>query len=342
MEVGIKGLKPAIVLIIISMLTLLAGCSGRSAWPIFGGKGTQVAQDSTPFTTNVHTGIYGVTMQFATDNPPSTVYYTGQGTPFNIILELRNRGATDITEGYLYLSGYDRNIIQPTIISPRGKNLPMFFTLEGVTNFNPEGEYNTIEFENSILNWPPGKDQLDVKFRADACYKYRTVATPVVCIDPFPYSSLSERKVCRVVNVPMAGGQGGPIQVDLVEEEATEQYVYFRIHISNTQSKGVVFDYQKVNPGYPDSCPFNIQYTDINKVYYTPPTFVGDNGFNPQLVECTPDSPVRLVSNKATIYCKYLIPSTLKETYQTPLSIVLDYGYNDYEEKTVSIKNVVR
>lgn len=279
-------------------------------------------------------------MRFTTENPPRTVYYDGPGTPFDVILEVRNRGTHNVVDGYFYLTGYDRNIIQPEIIVPSGQNLPMPFSLDGVTNFNPEGDITTVEFRNTILRWPEGTDSYAPGFRATACYEYRTVANPVVCIDPHPFSSLSEDKPCRVRNILMTGGQGAPIEVTMVEEEATEQYVYFKIHIRNAQAKGVVYDYTRVSPSSQYSCPFNIQYADINRVHYFEPQWVGNDNFNPRLISCKPDSPLRLVDNKAVIYCKYSIPQGLDEVYQTPLNIVLRYGYMNYEEQRITIKNV--
>ena len=329
----------------ILVIFLISGCSSTS-WSPFAPK-SATSQNGEPFTTNVHTGTDGIVLNFASGSPPSTVYYTGPGTPFDIILEMRNRGATDIMQGYLYLSGYDKNIIRPLIISPSGwvfgKNNGIYFSnLEGVSNFNPEGEYTTIEFQNDIVDWPSGTDSYSPVFRASACYRYQTKANPVVCIDPKPFSSLDEKKTCRVANVPMGGGQGGPIQVTLVEEEATEQNVYFRIHISNAQAAGTVYDYTKVDPLYPDPCPFNIQYRDINKVHYSAPSFTGnDPHTTPTLVNggCKPESPVRLVNNQATIYCQFNIPAGLQEAYQTPLNLAFDYGYLNYIEQTIRIKN---
>ena len=344
--------KIVIMALAVFMAISLTACSGRSGWPIFGGPNYQ-GEDDTPFTSKAHTGLYGLVLKFTNSNPPRTVYYSGPGTPFDVILEMRNRGAEDVIGGYIYLSGYDRNIIEPGVIGHSDfPNVPIRFDLEGVTNFNPEGGYTTIEFQNTIQRWPEGVDQYEPNFRVSACYEYRTIANPVVCIDPHPYSALEEKKVCRVRNIAMAGGQGAPIEVSSIEEEATESFVYFRIHVKNSQTRGVVYDPLRVdyNPDGP-SCPFNLQYQDITKIYYYPPVFTGSGDYNPTLVECKPGDPipgenggvrypVRLVDNRAIIYCKYSIPSTLNEVYQTPLSIIFDYGYLDYEEQKISIRNV--
>ncbi len=158
------------VIIAVSVLLLTTSCSGStpgSSW--FGIKSSQTGQDDTPFTTRVYSGIYGVTMKFASNQPPRTVYYTGTNTPFDVILEIRNRGASPIISGYLYLTGFDTNIINPAIISPASAQYPLSLAvrdLEPVSNFNPEGGYMNVEFENTIRRWPPGIDIFEPKIRA--------------------------------------------------------------------------------------------------------------------------------------------------------------------------------
>ncbi len=332
-----------LVFLLLAIL-FIAGCTGRGPGFFFRRQSAETRQDDTPFTTQAHQGTLGLEMRFAKNNPPREVFFTGSGTPFTVVVELRNRGATRIENGYLYISGYDKNIIQQTILSPSGANYPIQFDIEPVTNFNPEGGYEIVEFENAIINWPPGTDSYRPVFRASACYQYETVANPVVCIDPHPFSSLIEDKPCRVRNKYDFNGQGAPVAITRVEQEGTEEVVHFRIHIQNMQVRGVVYDKDRYDPSYGSegSCPFNLKYTDINKIYYDNPTpfFSGDSATKPQLIECKPQSPVRLVDNKAVIFCKFALPDTLEEIYQTPLTITLRYGYLNYEEQQVTIKNV--
>ncbi|KHO46159.1 MAG: hypothetical protein QS98_C0005G0106 [archaeon GW2011_AR3] len=331
--------KLSLLAILFVLILMMSACSGRSSWPW----GPKSHEDDDPFVTNAHTGTYGVVMRFTRENPARTVYYTGDPTPFDLVVEIRNRGAYDISNGWLYLTGFDKNIIQPFIVAPSGKTLPLFFApMEGVSNFNPEGDISVVEFRNDIVSWPEGTDKYEPKVKIYACYEYETVANPIVCIDPHPFSSLEEDKVCRVQNVGMAGGQGAPVQITSIEEEATEKYVYFKIHIANANANGQVYDWQRVSyaSGRDDTCPFNIQYTDKDKVHYEPPVWEGSADSAPQLESCKPPSPVKLVDGQATILCKYTIPEGLDEVYQTPFNIKLHYGYMNYEEQTIRIVNV--
>ena len=331
-------------------LIITSSCSGISQWPSFGGKDGQTGNSDTPFSTKVHTGLYGIEAKFVANQPQNTVYYTGNALNFPIMLEVRNRGATTVdangpNKGYVYLSGYDPNIIQSSIIQPRNsvnnKYIPLV-GLDAVSNFNPEGGYTVVEFNNIILpsSWPHGTDVYEPTFRATVCYDYETTATPILCIDPHPFSSLDEKKICRIRNVALAGGQGGPIEITSVDEEAAESTMYIKIHISNSQVSGTVFDSAYINPDNGmGSCP-NLLYNWINKVDYTPPYFQGSGTGNaPELKNCKPESPLRLVDGKATIFCEFNVPSGVASAYETPLNIKLKYGYMTYEEKKITIKN---
>lgn len=332
------------IFLVVLLLTILfiAGCTGRGSGFNFRRQSAETRDDDTPFTTEAHQGTLGLEMRFAKNNPPRNVFFTGSGTPFTAVIELRNRGATIIENGYLYLSGYDRNIIQQAILSPSGASYPLQFDIDPVTNFNPEGGFETVEFEHTIINWPPGTDSYRPVFRASACYKYETLANPLVCIDPHPFSSLIEDKPCRVRNKYDFNGQGAPIAITRVEQEGTDEVVHFRIQIQNMQIRGVVYDKDRYNPsfGAEGSCPFDLKYRDINRVYYDPPSFAGDPATKPQLIECKPQSPIRLVDNRAIIFCKFALPDTIEEIYQTPLNIRLHYGYLSFIEQQVTIKNV--
>jgi len=336
--------KILFIIAVLGLMFVLEGCNNAgqssSGWN-WGRKSIETYDDDTPFTMQAHQGNFGLIMRFAKDNPPNRIYYTGQGTPLDVIIELRNQGAHRIEEGYLYLTGYDKNIIQQYRITPSGKTYPISFDLEQVTNFNPEGGYETIEFENTINNWPEGADSYKPIFRASACYRYETVANPVICVDPHPFSSLSEDKPCRVRNSYDFSGQGAPIAVTRIEQDGTEEYLHLRIQVQNMQLRGVVYDEDKYDP-YPESegsCPFSLEYKNINKVDYDEPYFSGTSEDKPRFIECKPDSPVRLVDNKAIIFCKFAMPET-DEIYQTPLNIKLHYGYLNYEEIKVDIRNV--
>ncbi|MFH1408360.1 MAG: hypothetical protein ABIH34_00470 [Nanoarchaeota archaeon] len=319
-----------LVILCLAILTL-SSCTGKSA----------EGDEDEPFTRETFTGTKGLEMKFSDNLPPSIVYYSPDGYNSNqellrLSIEMRNKGAYDITDCALYLDGYDRNLLSFTP-SP-GTGYPCEF-LEGKSNFNPEGGFNVHEFIGNLDNrWPEGLDKYDVKLKVSACYPYQTTATPLVCIDPHPFIK-EEDKPCRVGTTSVAGGQGAPVAVTSINEQGTEDVVHFEIKISNV-GNGVVFDraIEGSSCAYDGiCCPYNIPYNDLNMVEFT----VLLSGDSP--IQCKPShngNRVRMVDGEGTIFCTFDIRDDVDSAYKAPLQITLDYGYKDWIEEDVTIKFV--
>jgi len=323
-----------IVLALILIIVILAGCELR--------RGPEEGE-----VVDVHTGTRALVMAFTKGLPPDKMYDTGT---LDVLVELSNIGTANL-EGtgpnqgcMLYLSGYDKSVVFfDKDEQPCGR-------LAGKSIFNPEGSIGMAEFKADTIVLPRGVDSYAPNLLITACYKYETVATPVVCIDPHLYEISPVQRACTVTDVTMTGGQGAPVAVDRVDVDMMKNNVLFKIHISNkggtaTSSKrtllgretteygrtGIVLD-DGISPA--NDCPYNLDYDDYNIVtYYVDAGTIG-------LVECTPTvqntNKVRLVDNKATIYCKF-DTSMLETATQVPLTIELYYGYMDYVSKKVEI-----
>jgi hypothetical protein len=169
-------------------------------------------------------------------------------------------------------------------------------------------------------------------FMLTACYPYQTIATPLICIDPNPLDTTTD-KACRVQKVYATGSQGAPVSVESIEAEARPNGMYFRIHISNKaggteQASGTVFNMNSMG-----SCPGGLQYRDLNTLTYTA-------AISGQPLDCEPQShEVRLVNEQATIFCKYLNMPRVP-AFQTPIEIRLQYGYKSSISKMVEIENL--
>ncbi|MBU0980617.1 MAG: hypothetical protein KJ709_07445 [Nanoarchaeota archaeon] len=310
------------------------------------GRGNTEGDEDDPFTTKAHTGIHGIRMNFLNDMPPRELYYSEGGYSdqeglIDLGIEVRNEGAYDVSDVYFYVDGYDPNMI--TFYDFDGW---FNYNLEGKSNFNPEGGYSVKELKGYIgaEKWPEGLDFYDIRFKVTACYEYETVATPVVCIDPHPFRKM-EDKPCRIGTVPTAGGQGAPVTVSSVREEATEEYIHFTIKIHNSWD-GVVYDYTYADgPCFFNDvcCPDNIPYNDLNIVDYE----VTLSGIEPEL--CRPTSldtynKVRMVDGEGTIYCRFNVEDithgTVDSAFRAPLSIKLWYGYKNWIQRDVRINYV--
>jgi len=272
----------------------------------------------------IYTGTRGLVMNFVRDLPPAKIYDT---TTLALIAELRNKGTSDITNCMLHLSGFDDSIVRiQRKEQPCGE-------LDGKSPLNPEGGFNTAEFTASTIELPEGTDSYKPKFVLTACYDYETIANPVVCIDPNLYSIQAVEQACTVQDVSMMGGQGAPVSVSRVDVDMMKEKVLFKIHVTNSAG-GRVFRTGLSKRGFgAHTCPFNLEYDDLNIVDYNIDMRGGS------LIKCSPqlnNAPrVRLVENKATIFCTFDIRGDY--AFTTPLNIRLGYGYMESISKDVEI-----
>lgn len=298
---------------------------------------------TTGATEDVHTGTQGLVISFMKDMPPAKIYDT---TPLDALVELRNKGTSDLSGAncMLYLSGYDESIIS-------GIDKDIYCgALEPKTLYNPDGGIATQQFTTDLINLPEGVDAYKTNLLVTACYKYQTVANPVVCIDPKQYELAPLERACTVKDVPTIGGQGAPVSVDKVEVDMMKGKVLFKITVSNhgagtvpeagktsflkaktpTTKSGTVLYHGTSLIG---ECPYNLEYDDYNIVSYNVDMTGGS------LIDCTPkiegDQRVRLIDNKGTIYCTFRISGD--SAYSTPLEITLDYNYMDSISREVEI-----
>ncbi len=291
----------------IIVLLLLTGCPGVQL-----GK----PKEQAALVDDAHRGFKGVTINFIKNQPPDIVF---TGSPLDIVVELRNEGATPVVGGTLYLSGYDPRLFN---IQPREKR----FDLEERTKFNTLGGYDTVTFSSGTIYLPQGTESLDQTFLASVCYNYRTEARIPVCVDPNPISVL-EAEACRVTNPVVGGGQGGPVAVTAVREDAAPGKVGFLVTITN-QGDGTVVDQLSLG-----KCPAELKFNDVDTVAYSA-TLSGLGG------DCKPVQKTRLANKQGTIHCTFNLADTTSPAYQTILELNLDYGYLSQKSKKVKIKSL--
>lgn len=302
---------------LVALAVSFAGCTGQPAegenqlgnggwnWP-GRNRNTDTGQ---PSASDIYSGTTGLEMTFVEDATPDTVF---QGNGLVLLMELRNKGAYPI-DGWVYLSGYDKNLI--TMDQTR---VPI--SLEGKSRFNLEGGYSTMTFSSTSISLPEGSDVYSPNFVTTACYDYETVATPIVCINPNP-QKLTQTESCTPRAVSMGGGQGAPVAVTNVDVEALPQKTRFKITIQNVGDGDVVAT---------GKCPYDLSYLDLNSIDYD------ISLSNVPSAQCQPQSPIRLINGKATIYCIFDVEG--QDAYQAPLSINLQYGYMSTVQKEVNIK----
>lgn len=306
--------KTTMIVGLILILILATGCGSFT-------KGRDTPPVSAQFTA---TGTQGLVMNFLTDQPPAKVYTQG---PLTFMVEVWNKGTYSVPSGAFYLTGFD-----PNILVGLQSSYIMTQVLEGKSQFNPDGGYTTLSFTTSTVTLPTTMPNYKPTFMLTACYPYQTISTALVCVDPNPLDTSSD-KACKVQKTYATGSQGAPVAIQSVESEARPTGMFFRIHVANTaggtqQASGTVFDQNKMA-----SCPAGLQYSDLNAMKFSV-------DIASTALQCQPSNgELRLVNNKGTIFCQFTNAQNIP-AYQTPLNIKLSYGYKSSISKIVEIENL--
>ena len=290
--------------LVLILIIVLIGCKPREE---------QVKED-------FYKGTQGIVMNFIRNAPPSKFYATS-GSVLPIKIELRNRGATT-ANGKIKLTGFDTEYLSTSTKT----TTPINFEVNGRSSLNPEGGYEIIDF-SLTPSLPSDVDSYKPTFLVTACYNYKTIATPTVCIDPDPYTIKKKKKVCEIKDISLTS-QGAPVAVTKVEEDVIpinqeNIIVQFKITVKNVGGGKILS-----NKG---DC-FNPDRRDLNKVSISAEL----PGYT---VTCNP-SEIRLYNNKGIAFCKTKAIEKTKPAFLSPLIITLEYQYKQSILKSVEIINV--
>lgn len=283
-------------------------------------------------------GTQGIVMNFMADMPPARMY---DNMPIDLVVEIRNNGAypqpTSITGwainvisptakgiGTLYLSGFDNTLIAGM---PKQISIPK---VEGKSPYNPEGGYDVVSFHGNIINFNSRNiDSYNANFLVTSCYKYETIASQTVCVDPEPYSAKEKTKVCTIPpSYSLSGGQGAPVAVTKIEETVLSNKIQFKIYMKNL-GDGKIIDKNRLNI----DCPYSLDYTNLNKVYVSGRV----SGYS---LSCKPGNPILLAKGEGSVICTIPKPVMSKSAYTTPIQIKLEYGYTSSIQRSVEISNI--
>ena len=311
----------------------------------------------------IRVGTEGIVINFLPNAPPEKVYVErdGESLPFDIVLKIDNKGAypqpdegtggTAPQHGKVFLSGFDQNIIEikakDTNTEPKSSDLSKM-ALEGKSTINPNGGQDILSFTGTIRGDNLNAEKYEPTLLATACYHYETTAGPSVCIDPNPYSTVKERKVCEVQDITLSN-QGAPIAVIKIDEEALAKKTQFKITIKNVGNGDALKDEaaeNKCNP-YGENIDQKISREDIDKVK------LEHIKISETALDCGPFADttegsiksssggfVRLVNGEGFVICElgYDAYSNKISAYTTPILIKLSYGYRTTVERKLLIK----
>ena len=154
-----------------------------------------------------------------------------KGDKLNFLLEVKNLGTYDLSEGFIVIWGYDPNSIffegssgSSTIIS-----LP---SLEGVKPYMPEGDSQFIELqEEKTLSVPYGSSY-KTNLLFSTCYAYQTKAVSPACIITDMDEYISGSSTCEQRSQTFSS-QGAPVAVTYIEPRMSETEIQFLIEVKN-------------------------------------------------------------------------------------------------------------
>ena len=259
----------------------------------------------------VRSGVQGVDMRFVQNLPPRQIYDTAD---LFALLELRNLGNYDLgretfQQCVVQLGGFDPSIIRGINERQSCGDLP------GKSEFVVDGGFSTVEFASSSIILPQDVDKYEPPLVATACYEYKTVAAPQVCIDPDFFEITSSQRACDVRDFGLGGGQGGPVGVTYVNVDMVGSRAQFQIEVANLGSGRVVSPRASIT-----QCPGGLRYKDFDEVQFQ----VELSGA--RLVRCAPsDQFVRLGDGRGRFVCTFDVGNV--PAYETPMRIELNYNY---------------
>ena len=313
--------KGLLLCFLVIFILVLSGCGPR--------------RTDEPREENYRTGTQGLEIKFPTDLP--TQVYEGD-SDVRFVVEVRNKGAfpqsdeLEVFEGKLWIGGFDEQILNvfPRLGSSvtQGVNLDGF-ELEGKSPYNKDGGFSLVEFQMDVNDLPQGAPFYKPNIILTASYLYKTIASPVVCIDPEPRSTRIREKVCEINRGISVGSQGAPIAVTKVEEEVTSNDFLFKIYVDNVGG-GLVIRESDIgdnpNEGY--------DWRDMNEV-----VIEEINVGNIPMTECRPavGREVHLIDNKGFIFCRLDKSVAEGKAFETVLNIKLGYGYTTSAEGKIEV-----
>ncbi|MBI2651244.1 hypothetical protein HYX01_02140 [Candidatus Woesearchaeota archaeon] len=187
-----------IVWIVLIFVLALAGCKS--------------SQNTNPITDiEIRKGTEGLTMEFL-EFMPEKVF---EEDIFEVGLNLKNKGAYDITDGRLFF-GFETQYVDAD--SAKKEKI---FSIKGKSILNPEGnsEYLTINARAKNIG---SSETHTSTILATACYPYSTKADVSVCIDASP-NAARRQKPCEMKVLEFSEGQGAPVAVTKIETKILPQ-----------------------------------------------------------------------------------------------------------------------
>ncbi|MFP4568030.1 MAG: hypothetical protein ACLFN8_03730 [Candidatus Woesearchaeota archaeon] len=209
----------------------------------------------------------------------------------------------------------------------------MSFYLQGDNPDFPGGDFDFKTFRLQLVgHWPAGQDYYMLPYQIRSCYAYTTFVSPMICIDPDPFSE--ESKVCNDHTYTWSGSQGAPVAVTKLESYNTGKEVIITATIKNI-GIGDVWDV-----GYLEYCspyfPATIRPSMKNVVY------IGHMQLENKMLDCSSSFKINLDprTKEGRLTCRYDLAGTdyVGSARSAPLRMELWYGYEENIRGQITVR----
>ncbi|MGV8151054.1 MAG: hypothetical protein ACP5NV_04965 [Candidatus Woesearchaeota archaeon] len=215
-------------------------------------------------------------------------------------------------------------------------------SLQGDTPETPGGDMEVYEFPAYIYYLPESLEQFRQPIMVTSCYSYVTRASTMICVDPNPNSNA--KKACIAKSVGVSGGQGAPVAITRVEQQATSGKIVLTITVKHSKKNTL------------DEL-FDVNYFDAREFFYKCNPHAGaivkpsdKNIVSVLYVElsgqditqyCSGGGKVRLdASGNGQFTCTAYLDAGDETTRESPLLVELGYGYQKNIYKEITIKKI--
>ena len=283
---------------------------------------------------DVHVGYDGLEFEFLDEMPPISLY---EGNDFTIGLLLHNKGAYDIRNAHLRITGYQEKYFDL-------EKDYLEINLDGRSLYNAEGDITYEYIDASSKEIHDLLDNVEFPLTVTACYLYETIASADVCLTT-PQNNLFKKDSCTAGVSRLPSGQGGPLGIKSIEDEiipSKNSLVYsFKIDVGNFGNGDI-----RIPSAYGKDCVGPVlNASDPNR--FKMEVFLGNTklscrqdsskaGSNDYFV--LPEKIVSLINENSDddhrIICEYKSDSDIT-SYTSKLSIKLYYGYVDSITKQI-------
>ncbi|MFA5796707.1 MAG: hypothetical protein WC916_01560 [Candidatus Woesearchaeota archaeon] len=262
--------------------------------------------------------------------------FTNDGSPVGVSINAANPKRIGFNAGKILL-----NAAFNYCGSAKNCGFQSVVFLEGDTRETPGGGLEVLDFPAYAWGIPESLETFRQPLMVTACYSYETRATAMVCIDPKPNNN--NKKACKPGPVSLSGGQGAPVAITRIDQQAGTRKTSFTISVKHNKkgSYDTIYDLwsmYKCNPYAPEIT----KATDLNVVYVRWAALSGIPLTCMSPAETTGYYKIRLDdSGTGQIVCSTnALHYTSDAAYEAPLELQLDYGYSKSIQKTINIRQI--